>query len=138
MNSSPDVLRESFRQLNGFAKQAVSGMLPGVTAARETHLCEEHAFDNMQTFSLSLRRSVLQLFIELSDHQQQNVYTHVLVLAQTEEDMQDENFEDPAWGEAHAEDNILRLIDALSMVLDTSDDRNRGTRRKALQDEDCL
>jgi hypothetical protein len=72
---------------------------------------EHHTFDDMLRFQRALKKHVTESFERLSPDQKNGVYGHVYHLAQRQGVPVDPNVHN--WGEVHAFDNILRLIDAM-------------------------
>jgi hypothetical protein len=67
----------------------------------------------MQRFYGALKRYVRESFEGLDETQKNGVYGRVYELARTQRGAQVQNFAISNWGEVHAFDNILRLIDAM-------------------------
>lgn len=111
---SPEDVREAFDRLDSSLKNAIYGMVwveAGCPNTGDPQWGEHHAFDDMQIFYGALKRHVKESFEALSQEEKNAVYYHVYHLAKSEGLDVDSV---PAWGEIHALDNILRLIDAMA------------------------
>jgi Leucine-rich repeat (LRR) protein len=72
---------------------------------------ELYLFKDIPHFCSTLKKFVTENFEALSQEQKTVVYGHVFYLAKNQGVAVDRN--DPRWGEDHAFDNVLRLIDAM-------------------------
>jgi Leucine-rich repeat (LRR) protein len=70
---------------------------------------EHHVFDDMNIFYRSVKIAIAAKFDRLSLEEKKVVYEEIYQLAQP-------TIEDPKWGEQHAFDNVLRLIDAMDRI----------------------
>jgi Leucine-rich repeat (LRR) protein len=70
---------------------------------------EHHVFDDMNIFYYAVKKAIAAKFDRLSLKKQDAVYGEIYQLAQPKT-------EDPIWGERHAFDNVLRLIDAMDRI----------------------
>lgn len=116
--ASAETVRESFAALPNVIKNAIYGKIwleAGCPDADDPKWGEHHAFDDMQVFYGALRRDVRDRFEALSPGQKNTVYDHVYHLAR-ESGTEAVDFDAYNWGELHAKDNILRLIDAMMLL----------------------
>lgn len=118
--SSTETLREAFSGLPIFIKNGIFGMVWEEAGRPEgdSQWGEHHAFDDMQIFKRVLNKCVKETFTWLSTAEKNAVYGHVYHLARSENGADNLDFNVYNWGEIHAFDNILRLIDAMC-ALDT-------------------
>jgi Leucine-rich repeat (LRR) protein len=70
---------------------------------------ECHVFDDMNIFCHAVKKAIAAKFDRLSLKEQNAVYEEIDQLARPET-------EGPEWGEQHAFDNVLRLIDAMDRI----------------------
>lgn len=114
---SQEVLGESFSRLPDRIKNALLGEIfrESYRAAPNDPYWEVHALDDLHIFNGALKRDVRNRFDRLTPEEKNAVYGQVYLLAQ-EEGRMEEDLSDPQWGEHHAFDNILRLIDAMSQL----------------------
>lgn len=111
-----EAVRELFSELPSDIKNAIFGKVwkeAGCPNTDDPQWGEHHAFDHQGVFYGALRRYVRETFDALSEDQRNEVYRHVYDLARREPGAESINFDFPQWGELHARDHILRLIDAL-------------------------
>jgi Leucine-rich repeat (LRR) protein len=113
----PALLRSRINALEDPVKNAIFRMVyeeAGCPETNDSSWGEHHLLDNMQILQRALKRHVREKFEALSDAQKNTVYGQIYTLALQEgERAADFDFIDPQWGETHARDNILRLIDAV-------------------------
>jgi hypothetical protein len=114
-NASPEDVQRAFTQLPETVRNALFGwiwMEAGSPNVGDPQWGENHAFDDMQILGRALKRYVRERFDNLSD-ERNAIYGHVYDLARREPGAENINFDSPQWGEEHAREHILRLIDAM-------------------------
>jgi hypothetical protein len=119
-NASLENVQSAFSQLPDCLKNALFGCVwveAGSPNVGDPQWAEHHAFDDMQILGRALKRYVRESFEALSVDQRNAVYHHVYDLARREPGAENVNFDSPAWGEEHAGEHILRLIDAMMRSL---------------------
>jgi hypothetical protein len=117
-NASLDVVRSAFGELPDSIKNAIFEKVR-VEAGRpqgDSQWSRIHAFDDRGVFGGALKRYVRESFEGLSQEQKNAVYSHVSTLARSQPGAEAIDFSDPRWGENHALDNLVRLIDAMSQL----------------------
>jgi Leucine-rich repeat (LRR) protein len=113
--ASPEAVREAFLALPDGIKNAIYWTLwmEAGSPAGDPQWGGTHTFEDMGIFKGALKRYVRERFEQLSDAQKNAVYGHVYHLARRERGAEGVDFSAPNWGEMHAFDNVLRLIDAM-------------------------
>ncbi len=76
-------------------------------ASEDANWGEHHAFDDMHLFRKALRRAISDKFDRLSQEDKNRVYGEIYLLAGKP------GTDDTQWGENHAFEHVLRLIDAM-------------------------
>jgi hypothetical protein len=115
-NPTLEAVSGAFSQLPDSIKHAIWGCVweeADGHRSRDPHWGEHHAFDNMPIFCRALKRYVRNSFAALNKDQKNAVYGHVYNLARSEPGAENINFGSPRWGEEHALEHLLRLIDAM-------------------------
>jgi hypothetical protein len=111
-----EAVKQSFSELPDTLKNSIYGNI-WLVADRpdydDPQWGNHHAFDSMRVFKLALKWVVRDRFEALTAKQKNAVYDHVCHLARSERGAETVDFNVPEWGELHAQDNILRLIDAM-------------------------
>jgi len=128
------VCRSSFAKFYQFAAQENSfddvmryflALPQYVRAVIHERMCEEQNNSSSPDFRIALKKAVRWIFEKSTDELKNVIYARVLQLAQESDAVKrlenpglpPEDFTHPNWGEAYAKDNILRLIDAMSLSL---------------------
>lgn len=78
-------------------------------------------FSSTSFLGEALKGAISNIFNGLTQEQKNAVYGRVYHLARSEMGAENVDFSDPQWGENHAHDNILRLIDAVSELFLSED-----------------
>jgi Leucine-rich repeat (LRR) protein len=107
-----------------FRRIRIEANLPG---EEEPQWREHHAFKSMEIFAAALRHHIRVTFNRLTPNEKNAVYTRIYTLAknqlgeqQVHADVQQSwaHADIPRkWGELHAHDNVLRLIDAMQLQM---------------------
>ena len=87
---------------------------------------QDNFLSDEELFPIALKKAVRCIFAMSSDEIKDIIYSHVLQLAQESDafkreqipGLPPEDFTNPNWGRDHAQDNILRLIDAMSLSIE--------------------
>jgi hypothetical protein len=74
---------------------------------------EHHIFTDMPRFHRALKKCITRSFDALRPEEKTVVYERVFQLAERQGVLVE--YDDPDWGKTHAFDNILRLIDAMTL-----------------------
>jgi Leucine-rich repeat (LRR) protein len=112
-----DAVQEAFSRLPPTIKESLYGKVweeAGGPHTDDPNWGEHHTFEDMPRFQRALKKHVTESFARLSPNQKNGVYGHVYHLAQRQGVDVDPNVHN--WGEVHAFDNILRLIDAMGLL----------------------
>jgi hypothetical protein len=114
-----DALRIAFLALPDAIRNALSGRIwvdSHYPATDDPQWGEHHAFDNMNVFCRVLNAYVRASYGDLSTEQRTAVHFHVYDLARRLPGAEVVNFDSPNWGAEHAQEHVLRLIDAMMRV----------------------
>ncbi|MBS0603670.1 MAG: leucine-rich repeat domain-containing protein [Verrucomicrobia bacterium] len=111
-NSEFERVQEKFAELPAEDKNLIYEMVyeESESESEDPQWGERHAFDDRAVFYHALRSALSTKFDRLSLEEKTRVYEHVDELAGRPET------DDPKWGEHHAFDNVLRLVDAMNRI----------------------
>ena len=131
------VCRSSFAQFYQFVAQVnpfndvmsnFSHLSPYLQNVINSKVLEEqnNSLSDKERFQIALKKAVRWIFATSSDELKNVIYSHVLQLAQEFDafkkeqtlGLPPEDFTIPDWERAHAQDNILMLIDAMSLSIE--------------------
>jgi Leucine-rich repeat (LRR) protein len=112
-NDNHEAIKEAFGNLKKNDQNLIFEMVYKVSGvhSKEDPIFwgEHHVFDDMNIFYHAVKQAIVVKFDRLSLKEENAVYGEIYQLAQPKT-------EDPIWGEQHAFDNVLRLIDAMDRI----------------------
>jgi Leucine-rich repeat (LRR) protein len=110
-NGNHEVIEEAFGNLKKNDQNLIFEMVYKLSSvcSDDPIWGEHHVFDDMHIFYYAVKKAIAVKFDRLSLKEQNAVYGEIYQLAQPKT-------EDPIWGEQHAFDNVLRLIDAMDRI----------------------
>jgi hypothetical protein len=117
-----DDIKSVFAKLKDEDQKLIFKALPNLTFIgpdlNDTQLewAKEHIFDNMHTFSFCVHEAINQKFEKLSKEEKNKVYERISLKVKGNTDLE--------WGELHAFDNILLLLDVIDEVEENSSSIN--------------
>ncbi|MBS0604623.1 MAG: leucine-rich repeat domain-containing protein [Verrucomicrobia bacterium] len=111
-NCGLEQIQEKFAELDPRDKNLIYGMVYQTAGSKsqDPQWGELHAFDDRSVFNRAVRKAISAKFDRLSQEEKNRVYGNICELAghPATSDLQ--------WGEEHAFENVLRLVDAMNRV----------------------
>jgi Leucine-rich repeat (LRR) protein len=112
-NDNHEVIKEAFGNLKKNDQNLIFEMVYKVSGVHSNEdpifWGEHHVFDDMNIFCHAVKKAIAAKFDRLSLKEQNAVFGEIYQLAQPKT-------KNPKWGEQHAFDNVLRLIDAMDRI----------------------